>query len=675
MPGPPRQLPACPGKFVGRDRELAALDVALDQADSAARMIVSVIDGPGGVGKTWLALRWAHDQLDRFPDGQLYLNLQGFSPTGPPMATETAVHTLLDSLGVTAAALPASPDAQAGLYRSLLSDRRMLIVLDNARDTEQVVPLLPGSPTCGVLVTSRNTLGGLVTAHGARPISLDVLADPEARGVLTTHLDPARLAAEPAAVTELLECCAGLPLALSIVSTRAAISPGLPLAVLAAELRDAATRLDGLDGGDLATNLRAVFDASYHSLDAEVATVFRLLGLVPATDAGPTMIASLVGRPPARTRTLLRALEHANLVRRTATDRYRTHDLVRLYAAEVAAQHGEERDVATVRLLDHLLYAVHAADRLVDAQRPALQLPPCHADVVRTVFDDRNDALAWLDAEHMTLLGAVTVAVDAGFLTHAWQLPRLLMPFLDRRGYWQEMFDVLGIALAATTKLADQGAEAGVHGDLARANLRLRRPTKATVHLRRALDLYRELDDLVGQAHTNAALAWHLEDQGDVAGALEHATRALELHTAAGDRAGVAGALNAVGWYHALLGDYRSTLEFCGRALSMQREMSSVGLLGATLDSLGYAHHHLAEYPRAIGYFRESLDVSRQLGARHNEGAVLTHLGDAYLAAGNRKAAGRAWREALAVFTDLGVPDADEVSTRLTDLGQRTRPL
>jgi tetratricopeptide (TPR) repeat protein len=529
------------------------------------------------------------------------------------------------------------------------------------------VPLLPGSPTCTVLITSRNRLGGLVTAHGARPVSLDVLPDAEARRVLTTHLDPARLAAEPEAATELLSCCAGLPLALSIVSTRAATSPDLPLAALATELRDAATRLDGLDGGDLAVNLRAVFDASYRSLDAEAATVFRLLGLLPATDAGLDMIASLVGRPPAGARTVLRALERANLVRLSATGRYRTHDLVRLYAAELAT--GRERRTATVRLLDHLLYAVHAADRLVDAQRPVLTPPPCHADVTHPVFADRNAALAWLDAEHMALLGAVTVALDAGFLTHAWQLPRLLTPFLDRRGYWQEMSDVLDVALAAATALGDQRAEAGVHRDLARAHLRLRRPEHATVRLRRALDLYRELDDLVGQAQTNAALAWHLEAQGDVAEALEHARRALALHAAAGHQAGVAEALNAVGWYHALLGDYRSTLDYCGRALAMQRDMGSVALLGDTLDSLGYAHHHLAEYPMAIGYFQESLDVSRQLGARHNEGAVLTHLGDAYLATGDREAAGRAWLAALAVFTDLDAPDADGVRARLADLG------
>jgi hypothetical protein len=330
----PSQLPAPPRSFTGRVCELAALSGATTTAADRRGAVVNAIGGTGGIGKTWLAVRWAHDNLEWFPDGQLYVNLRGFDPSGEPMPPGVALNGFLDALGVSPASIPADLDAKAGLYRGLVANRRMLILLDNARDTAQVAPLLPGSPTCRVLVTSRGQLGGAVTGHGARPLVLDMLTRSEAGRLLAHRLGHVRVAAEPAAVRALVDHCAGLPLALGIVAARAATHPDCPLAVLAGELREESARLDALDAGGLTANLRAVFAASYRSLPAAAAEVFRLLGLVPDPDLSLPAAASLTGLPTGQARGLLGELTGAHLLQEHVAGRYRMHDLVRLYAAQ-----------------------------------------------------------------------------------------------------------------------------------------------------------------------------------------------------------------------------------------------------------------------------------------------------------------------------------------------------
>jgi len=333
----PRQLPAPPRLFVGRAAELAQLDKALDaQVSADGAMIVSAISGVGGIGKTWLALRWAHQRLDRFPDGQLHVNLRGFDSAGHPMSPQAAVRGFLGALGIARAAIPAELDARVGLYRSLVAHRRMLIMLDNARDTAQVAPLLPGSSACTVLVTSRNRLPGLVASYGAQPVTLDALAEPETRALLAARVRAERLNAEPDAVAELLAYCGGLPLALSVVAGRANVHPAFPLAELASELRDATTRLGALDEGDPSVSLPEVLSWSYHALTAQQSSVFLLLGLAPGADIALPAVASLTALPVERVRGVLRELENVSLVLEHVPGRYRMHDLVRLYAAERA---------------------------------------------------------------------------------------------------------------------------------------------------------------------------------------------------------------------------------------------------------------------------------------------------------------------------------------------------
>ncbi|RKN35817.1 AfsR/SARP family transcriptional regulator [Streptomyces hoynatensis] len=411
-PAVPRQLPPIPEFFTGRDRELTTLDELL--ASNRGATAIAALGGAGGVGKTWLALRWAHRNRRRFPDGQLYANLRGFHPTAEPAGPSAVLRGFLTALGMAAEAVPPDPDAQAARYRSLTAGRHMLILLDNARDTAQVAPLLPGGRHGTVLVTSRNQLLGLATRHGARLLGVEVLTEPEGHELFARHLGAARIAAEPAATAELLAHCAGLPLAIGILAARAA-ALGTPLAELAEELREADGRLDALDTGDIGAHLRIVFAASLRVLRVEQARAFALLGLLPGPDTGLPAAAALLGLPPSQTRAVLRSLTTAHLIAEHAPGRFRMHALTRLYASERGAQlPAHVREPALLRLADHQLFSACRADRLLgghplpsDPGEPAPGSEPARPA-------DAAEALAWFRAEHDVLRAALHAAQRSG---------------------------------------------------------------------------------------------------------------------------------------------------------------------------------------------------------------------------------------------------------------------
>ncbi|MGW0277907.1 NB-ARC domain-containing protein, partial [Streptomyces sp. NPDC003006] len=413
-----RQLPAPPALFTGRTRELNALSATLEgQGDRGGTVVISAIGGTGGIGKTYLALHWAHHHTERFPDGQLYVDLRGFDPSGEPMASTVALRGFLDALGVESAAVPGDAEAQVGLYRSLVVGKRILVVLDNARDTAQVVPLLPGSPSCTVVVTSRHQLGGLVTAYMAKPLTLDALSEAEARQLLARQLGEDRLAAEPQAATAILERCAGLPLALSIVAARAATQPGFPLAHLAEELAETSTRLDALDAGDLSADLRAVFACSYRALEPAAARAFVLLGLAPGPDISLRAAAGLMGHTVPRARVLLRTVEAAHLIRQHTPSRYQLHDLVRLYAAE-RGHHDLDQPRCTAalrRLADFYLHTAHHASQLLDPHGTLeLGLDPPAAGCTPHRVADAATAREWFAAEDACVRATHQFAYDQG---------------------------------------------------------------------------------------------------------------------------------------------------------------------------------------------------------------------------------------------------------------------
>ncbi|MES4908526.1 MULTISPECIES: BTAD domain-containing putative transcriptional regulator [unclassified Streptomyces] len=367
---PPRQLPPDVPLFVGRSEQLAYLDGLLTATSTT---VVAAIGGGPGVGKTSLAVHWAHRVRDRFPDGQLYVPMRRRGPDGPPLDPAEAAATALEAFGVPGPRIPADRAARLGLYRSVLAGRRVLIVLDDAQDADQVRPLLPGVPGCLVVVTSRTRLVGLVAAEGAWPLTLDLLSAREAREFLAHRLGAARVAAEPEAADQLGEVSARLPLALAVVAARAATCPHFPLGAVVEELRDACGGLDALHSGDPATDLRTAFARSYRLLSPQAARLFRLLGLHPGPDITPSIAVGLLGEPLRRARALLAELSRAHLVSEDAPGRYRSHDLLRAYALELTLVHDtdEDRRAALHRLLDRPAHPAHRAALPLPAPGPA----------------------------------------------------------------------------------------------------------------------------------------------------------------------------------------------------------------------------------------------------------------------------------------------------------------
>jgi DNA-binding SARP family transcriptional activator len=665
----PRQLPAALAGFTGRAAELAALTGMLDDAGAGGpgTVVISAIGGTAGVGKSALALHWAHQVAARFGDGQLYANLRGFDPSSNPATPAEAIRGFLDALGVPPERIPPLPEAQAGLYRSLLTDRKVLIVLDNARDEQQVRPLLPASPGSLVLVTSRSQLGGLAAADGARLISLDVLSHAEAVHMLAARLGAARAAAEPGAAGQIASLCACLPLALAVAAARAAARPGFSLAALAAELTDAAGRLDALDAGDPGSSVRAVFSWSVRQLSGQAARMFGLLGLHPGPDITVPAAASLAALPEPDARRLLHELTRAHLIAEHVPGRYAFHDLLRAYAAEQAHHTDSDtgRHEATGRVLDHYLHTAARAVRLLNpSQEPVvLALPRPGATAGQPA--DHRQAMDWFQAEHQVLLAAVTLAAGSGFDTHAWQLPWAMEPFLRARGHDQEGAATQRTALAAATRLGDAAAQAISGRLLANACTNLGDYDQALGHFASSLTLYQRLGNRFGEAKMQMSLGFLAERQGRYADALGHAEQELRLYQAIGDKTSEAGALNNVGWCHSLLGDYQQARVFCRRALALSTEIGHRSDEGVVWDSLGYAEHHLGNLAEAADCYLRALSLHRESGDRFNEAGALTRLGDNRHAAGELAQAREAWQQALAILDDVHHPDAGQVRAKL----------
>ena len=668
-PGPmvPHTLPAPAPYFTGRHAELRTLAALLcTRSTTGGTVVISAIGGTAGVGKTSLAVYWAHSVADRFPDGQLYVNLRGFDPAEQTLDPGEAVRYFLEALQVPPQRMPATLDGQIALYRSLLSGRQMLIVLDNARDTGQVRPLLPGTPGCLVLITSRNELSGLIATGGAYPMTLDLLTAQEAGELLAHRLGHDRVAAEPCSVKEIITHCAGLPLALAIVAARAATNPRTRLSTFAAELRDTHHRWETLRGDDPATDVRAVFSWSYRALSPAAARLFRLLGLHPGPDLTAAAAASVAGVPPAEVGRSLAALARAHLIVDQADGRYTLHDLLRAYAAEQVRNDPEhERQAATLRMFDHYLHSAYAGERQLNEHGDPMPLGEPAPGVSPEQPADPSQALAWFGAEHAVLLAVVNHAGAGGFDTHTSRLARTLVPYLQGHGLWHELIAVGQAALAATERAGDTVARITAHRGLARANINLNKLEDARTHLRHALDLASELGDLIAQAHSRLVLSDVSARHGSYADALDHARHALDLYQAADHPQGEADALNSVGWYHAMLGEYERAITYCERALAVQRELGPGIVEATTWDSLGYAHHQLGNYSRAVTCYERSIDLFISIGDRYCQAETLTRLGDTHLAAAKPETAQEVWHRALAILEDLDNPDADSVRAKL----------
>jgi DNA-binding SARP family transcriptional activator/tetratricopeptide (TPR) repeat protein len=666
----PAQLPPDVFGFAGRDEELARLD---DVVGRGSRVVA--VSGTAGVGKTSLAVHWAHKARSRFPGGQLYVNLRGFDPTGSPVAPAEAVRGFLDALGVSRQRIPASFEAQVGLYRSLLANRRALVVLDNARDAEQVRPLLPGSPDCLVLVTSRNQLSGLV-AEGASPITVDLLDASGARSLLAGRLGPNRISAEPRAVDEIVALCARLPLALAVVAARAVTHPQFALAPLARELRDARGGLDEFASADPATDPRAVFSWSYLQLTAPAARLFRLVGLHPGPDISTRAAASLAALPTTGVRPLLAELARAHLVAEHSPGRYTCHDLLRAYASEQAhaLDSDDNRHEATHRMLVHYVHSANNADRRID---PGREKPPAFTELPDGVtpedMADQTEALAWFTTELRVLLSALKQ--EAAFDRQVWELAWVMRRFFAHQGHWHDELITATLALAAAKGLGDLRRQAYAHCYLGCAHVWFDKYEEAGRDFDTALDLYQRVGDEAGQAQVQRYYAWMLERQGINEEALTRARLSLQLFRASGHQAGQAKMLNAVGWFHALLDDHVVAIEYCQQALDLQKEIGDKLTSAQTWHSIGYSYDKLGDYSRAIECYQTAVGMFQESGFRYSEAYVLSSIGDVHEHKGDIETARAQWRQALDILDQLRHPDSDKVRAKISQIhgGQETR--
>jgi tetratricopeptide (TPR) repeat protein/DNA-binding SARP family transcriptional activator len=662
----PRQLPPAIKGFTGRAPQLALLDALISQETAQ----VAVISGCPGVGKTTLAVHWAHRVASQFPDGQLHLNLRGFSED-EAMGAQDALRSFLTAFGLTTESIPADPAARTGLYRSVLAGRRALIVLDNVRDVDQVRPLLPGSPDCFTVITSRKQLAGLAVGEGAHLLTLDVLKAADARRLLAGRIGADRVLAEPDATEEIIARCAGLPLALAVVAARAAARPRFRLSFIASKLRDPSDVLGAPGATDSEVGVHTAFSWSYTQLSPAAARMFRLAGLHPGSDISVPAAAALASLAEPVAHTLLDALSAVHLLEETAPGRFMLHDLLRAYAG-MLADNEAERAAAFGRLLTWYLYTTEAAGRALMPGRRRLPLADAPPDCLPLAFSGYDLALEWCDSEHDNLVAAIHAADSAGYdgvtakLTYAlWDYFRLRQPVTD----WA---DCARMGIEAARRLGDAEVEASMLDRLGGAYLSLRRFSDAADRYREALSICRELGDRRSQGAMLNNLGACYFELGEADRWGECFREAIDVARQIGDRHDECIALDNLGEAYRRLQRPALAVEYHHRSLIIARETGDRPGEGVALDNLGEAYRMLGQSERAYVFYREALHVRRHAGDRYGEAETLHHLGD--LSIGSRpEAALRSWNEALAIYAALGDPRADELRGRV-DREERGRP-
>jgi DNA-binding SARP family transcriptional activator/Flp pilus assembly protein TadD len=641
VPAPPvpAQLPADVPAFAGRTDHLERLDALLPDphgAPSTTAVVITAIAGTAGVGKTSLTLHWAHRVRLRFPDGQLYVNLRGYA-AGPALRPIDALAGFLPALGVPAGQVPTDVDQAAALYRSLLANKRLLVVLDNARDVDQVRPLLPGAPGCLVLVTSRDRLGGLVARDGAHRIGLDVLRPEEAHAVLAGILGAARVAAEPDAAAALAAACAYLPLALRIAAADLVNHPGKRIADLVDELatgdRLAALHVDGDDQ----SAVQAAFDLSYASLTADQRRLFRLFGLFPGTDLTPATAAALAGTSAPRATRLLDQLAATHLLTEHTPGRYTTHDLLRDYAAERSHHEdpGPDRTAATDRLYHHYVRTAWAAASLVRPDLMRLRAHPPGPDATipdpPTRFDDIDQALAWLDAERANLVAAVSHAATHGPFPAAAQLAEALHGYLALRLHMVDWYTVADAGRLAARKAGDQSTESAAEFSLGVADTVQDRHDQAIAHGNRALTLARATGWRIGQAAALNQLGTVSWRTGHLATATDQYHDALTIWQHLADTEGQVAATHNLAIVHYDTGDLRRSVELSTKALALRRHIDGSPRVHALIHGvLGHTHHALGRFTEATEHLNRGITLNREVSNRWHEAVHLCWLAEVY---------------------------------------------
>nr|WP_246481573.1 BTAD domain-containing putative transcriptional regulator [Amycolatopsis umgeniensis] len=676
----PRQLPTLSAALVGRNGELSRLDDLHARSSRSGARRLTVVSGAGGIGKTWLALGWARRRADDHPDGQLFADLNGFSPDQKPRDPSDVLQGFLDALGVPPQSIPPGLDARAALFRGLVDGKRILVLIDNAATTEQVSPLLPSGPGCTILITSRNRLSGLGTAHGAHHLRLDTLTDDHAEALLVDRLGAARVVAAGPAIQRLIGLTGGFPLALSIVAGRADQTEGLGFDQLAAELTQFG--IDALADGDPIASLPAVLSWSTNALTPGQAELFSLLSIAPGVDIDPFAAAGLAGISPQAAYTTLRELEHASLLSQEPNLRYQMHDLVRRYAVDSHPGVPDAgQDKALLRLTDSYLRTASAGIRLISPQRTLVTPLEPVPGATRQPLADRDAALAWFEAERQNILAVQALASEKGWHDYVWHLAWELEFPLHRGARHHDGFRVWELAAAAAAHLEDPEYATIAYRNAGLAAVRLGRTELAETLLRRALVLAEAGGDEISQAHVNYAMAALSERTGQDESALTYVTRALTLFRASERVLPVweSAVLNALGWYSARVGRYAEARAHCEAGLASARALAEGALEANALDSLGFIAHHTGEHQVAVTRYEEALAAFRSAGDEHGEADTLRDLAHPHLALGRTEAAIDAWRGALTLYKrQLRTVDAHKVEqelARIEEIDGRSGPL
>ncbi|MET9275889.1 BTAD domain-containing putative transcriptional regulator [Kribbella sp. NPDC003557] len=644
----PRQLPASIPAFTGRTDDLRRLDELLPTAS------LGLVIGPAGVGKTSLAVHWARQVADRFPDGVLYADLLGFSPVAEPADPQAVLSRFLVALGTAPDRLPPNAEEQVALYRSLLAERAVLVVLDNARSGDQVRPLATAGSRCQTVVTSRNELAGLVATEQAEPIRLDVFDQAQSKQLLAARIGARRFASDPESVDALVERCAGLPLALSLLAAQIALRPRRTLASFVSALGEGP--LDALSTAD-GVGVRTIFSWSYRQLRPELARMFRLVTQHPGTEITPGAAAALAGVPIREARRMIAELVANHQLIEIEPDRWVLHDLLRVYGQELCVP--SEAKEAFGRLLTYLVHTGFAAAVLLAPSRVRVELPDLPADVEVVAPTTRDEAFAWFDSEqpnNLAVLRAAAGRADVLLWLCVWTIADYL-DFRGRSGYPQAQ----QLALEAAVRLGDLRKQAHTRRDLARGHMAMREWDEAIRQHELALGIAEELDDEAGVAHGALGLGRVYTRIGDHRRAIEHTQRALRIYERTGHVDARANALNNLGWYHSELGEYQAGLDYAQQSLKLYAEVDSEFGRAVASDTSGYALAGLGRFDEAIALYTVAVDVLRGLGRRLDTADCLMAMARVQDRAGRGDGAVASYAAALEILDALDHPDAQLV--------------
>ncbi|MBP0456602.1 AfsR/SARP family transcriptional regulator [Streptomyces montanisoli] len=665
---PRRYPPPRPGRFVGRQRALDELASALGPGD---RPRVCVVTGGAGTGKTTLALEWAHRVADTFPDGCLYAELRGFSFSDPPPTAAETLYDFLVALGVTFDQIPRTVSARAALFRSLTEQRRLLVLLDDARTGDDVLPMLPAGRGCATLVTSRRRLDTLVVRHAAQPLLLGPMDHRDARALLDMCAGPERTEAEPEEADALVEYCVRLPLAISMVGNRALSSPQLPLQELLTRIRRYGSRLDALSSAQPETgaDLRTVFRASAAELSAPARRAFCLLSLFPGTHVDPAAAGALLDRTPREAAALLSELVSDNLLATAGPERYRFHDLLREFAGELAEELLDARESAAARerLLRWTLHAAREASRLIEPRALHDRFPVRPTPWSVGGPTDRSGAVRWLAVHQHDLVATAELAYRLGRYDVAWRLPAILTAWFYLRKNWALWLRLLRTGARAARRAGATAGLAQIRAGAGLAHLDLGHYRQARRQLTRAAAEFQRLDDqwqlgTVLVPLGDLYLRTHRFDQ-----ALHTFESARRCYQRAGDEWGAAWALSALGRALLATGHPGRAVAALERALRVWRTAGYTRGEADSMMQLGQAHL-AADRPREARRFLSRADrMYESLGDTYRHAQALVWLGRLYRQYGDLSSAREAWRTALSVFEALGAPDAAECGRLLEE--------